>query len=112
MSKIQTLNAEGNQTLKAKTTTMNTYKEKIILTYRHLIEVHEELLTRIINVGMAGDYAEVNEVFEEGDNFKFDLEMFRETKDQNLQKLISFFDDLEDLMNSLVNINGIKDEDI
>jgi hypothetical protein len=91
---------------------MNTYKEKIILTYRHLIEVHEELLTRIINVGMAGDYAEVNEVFEEGDNFKFDLEMFRKTGDQNLNKLISFFDELEVLMNSLANINGITEEEL
>ena len=31
------------------------YREKIILTYRHLLEVHEELLTRIINVEMTGD---------------------------------------------------------
>ena len=61
---------------------------------------------------MAGDYAEVNTIFEEGDTFKFDLEMFRETEDQNLQKLISFFDELEILMNSLVNINGITDEEI
>lgn len=61
---------------------------------------------------MAGDYAEVNQVFEEGESFKFDLEMFRKTEDQNLQKLITFFDDLEDLMNSLANINGITEEEI
>jgi hypothetical protein len=91
---------------------MSTYKEKIILTYRHLIEVHEELLTRIINLGMAGDYAEVNEIFEEWESFKFDLEMFRTTEDQNLQKLFSIFDDLEDLMNYLVNINGITEKQI
>lgn len=91
---------------------MTTYKEKIILTYRHLIEVHEELLTRIINVGMAGDHADVNTTFEVGDTFKFDLEMFRETEDQNLNKLISFFDELEVLMNSLANVNGITIEEI
>ena len=66
------------------------YREKIILTYRHLLEVHEELLTRIINVGMAGEFAEVNSVFEAGDEFQFDPEMFRETTDINLLKLISF----------------------
>lgn len=76
------------------------------------MEVHEELLERIINLGMAGDYEEVNELFEEGDTFKFDLEMFRETEDQNLQKLISFFDQLEEVMNSLANINGITKNEL
>ena len=88
------------------------YREKIFLTYRHLLEVHEELLTRIINLGMAGDYSEVNKVFEEGDTYKFDLEMFRETEDQNLLKLIAFFDELEHLMKSLSNINGLTEEDL
>ena len=91
---------------------MSTYREKIILTYRHLLEVHEELLTRIINVGMTGELAEINEVFEAGDEFQFDLAMFRETKDINLQKLIPFFDKLEDLMNFLANINAITEEEL
>ena len=88
------------------------YREKIILTYRHLLEAHEELLTRIINVGMTGDFAEVNEVFEPGDEFQFDLEMFRETEDINLKKLIAFFDELENLMNSLANINALTEEEL
>ena len=91
---------------------MTAYREKIILSYRHLLEVHEELLTRIINIGMAGDFAEVNEVFEAGDEFQFDLEMFRETKDINLQKLIAFFDQLETLMNSLATINGLTEAEL
>ena len=36
------------------------YREKIILTYRHLLEVHEELLTRTINVAMTGEFSEIN----------------------------------------------------
>ena len=88
------------------------YRDKIILTYRHLLEVHEELLTRIINVGMAGDFAEVNAVFEAGDEFQFDLEMFRDTGDINLKQLISFFDELENLMNSLANLNGLTAEEL
>ncbi len=61
---------------------------------------------------MAGDYAEVNEVFEEGESFKFDLEMFRTTEDKNLQKVITFFDELEILMNFLANINAITEEEL
>ena len=91
---------------------MSEYREKIILTYRHLLEMHEELLTRIINVGMTGEYSEVNTVFKPGDTYKFDLEQFRGTQDNNLNKLLTFFDELENLMNSLANINGITEEEL
>lgn len=88
------------------------YRDKIILTYRQLLETHEELMERIINVGMTGQFAEVNEVFQPGDTFKFDLEMFRDSKDQNLQLLLGLFDELENVMNTLANINGITEEEL
>lgn len=88
------------------------YRNKIILTYRALLETHEELMERIINVGMTGQFAEVNEVFQPGDTFKFDLEMFRDSKDQNLQLLLRFFDELENVMNTLANVNGITEEEL
>ena len=42
---------------------MSVYREKIILTYKYLLEVHEELLTCTIYVGMTGELADVNKVF-------------------------------------------------
>jgi len=91
---------------------MSVYREKIILTYKYLLEVHEELLTRTINVGMTGELAEVNRVFAVGDTYNFDVEQFRGTPDINLNKLIGFYDELENLMNSLSNINGITEEEL
>jgi len=91
---------------------MNPYREKIILSYKFLIKAHEELLTRTINVWMLGELAEVNSVNEEGDIFNFDPEMFRDSKDQNVQLLLNYFDNLEDLMNSLANINAITEEEL
>ena len=88
------------------------YRNKIILTYRALLEIHEELMERIINMGMTGEFAEINEIFREGDTFKFDLEMFRDSKDQNLQLLLGFFDELENVMNTLANVNGITEEEL
>ncbi|WP_209310195.1 hypothetical protein, partial [Salinimicrobium oceani] len=88
------------------------YRDKIILTYRQLLETHEELMERIINVGMTGEFAEINEIFREGDTFKFDLEMFRDSKDQNLQLLLGLFDELENVMNTLANVNGITEEEL
>ena len=88
------------------------YRNKIILTYRALLDAHEELMERIINMGMTGEFAEINEIFQEGDTFKFDLEMFRDSKDQNLQLLFNLFDKLEETMNSLANINGITEDEL
>lgn len=61
---------------------------------------------------MLGEYAEINSVFREGDTFKFDLEMFRDSKDQNLLLLFDLFDRLEEAMNTLANINGITEEEL
>ena len=38
--------------------------------------------------------------------------MFRETKDENVKKLLAFHDELEELMNSLANINAITEEEL
>ena len=91
---------------------MEAYREKLIMTYNHLLEVHEELLTRIINVGMTGPLVEINATFEKNDQFQFDKEMFRETNDQNLNLLLELHDRLEDTMNSFANINNITKEEL
>ena len=61
---------------------------------------------------MLGELAEVNKVFAVGDTYNFDIEQFRGTPDTNLNMLIDFFDKLEDLMNSLANINAITEEEL
>lgn len=91
---------------------MEPYREKILLTYKFLLKTHEELLTRTINVGMLGEIAEVNKVFAVGDTYNFDIEQFKGTSDTNLNKLIDFYDELENLMNSLANINAITEEEL
>jgi hypothetical protein len=91
---------------------MKPYREKILLTYKFLLETHEELQTRTINVGMTGVMADVNSVFKEGDTYNFDMDQFRDTSDTNLNLLVSFFDELETVMNSLANLNDITEEEL
>lgn len=91
---------------------MKPYREKILLTYKFLLEAHEELHTRIVNVGMTGVMADINNVFEEGDTYTFDMDQFRNTSDTNLNLLLNFFDELETLMNSLANLNNITEEEL
>ncbi len=91
---------------------MKPYREKILMTYKFLLETHEELQTRTINVGMTGVMADVNSVFKEGDTYNFDMDQFRGTSDTNLNKLLDFFDELETVMNSLANLNDITEEEL
>lgn len=91
---------------------MEPYREKLVLTYNYLLDVHEELLTRTINVVMTEELEDINRTFKAGDTFKFDKEMFRDSKDQNVIRLINFHDDLETFMNSFANINGLTEEEL
>lgn len=74
--------------------------------------MHEELLTRIINVGMTGELEEINQVFEKDDTFEFNKEMFRESNDQNLNLLLGLHDNIEDTMNCFANLNNITQEEL
>lgn len=91
---------------------MEPYREKLVLTYNYLLTVHEELLTRTINIAMSGDLENINSCFKAGDTFKFDKEMFRDSKDQNVIGMIDFHNDLETFMNSFANINGLSEEEL
>jgi predicted HicB family RNase H-like nuclease len=63
-------------------------------------------------VGMTGEMADIIKTFIVGDTYDFDIEQFKGKPDINLNKLIGFYDELENLMNSLSNINGITDEEL
>lgn len=91
---------------------MEPYREKIIQTYKYLLEIHEELLTRTINFAMTGELEDINSTFKAGETFQFDKEMFRGTTDQNFRLLLVLHDDLENRMNSFANINGLTEEEL
>ena len=91
---------------------MEAYREKLIMTYRELLNFDLGLLARIINVGMTGELEEINKTFQKDDIFQFDKEMFRGTKDQNLNMLLDLHDNLEDTMTSYANLNNITQEEL
>ncbi len=91
---------------------MSVYRDKLLMAYKYLLKVHEELLTRTINVAMTGEMADINKTFIAGDTYDFDIEQFTGTRDINLNKLIGFYDELVNLMNSLSNLNGITEEEL
>lgn len=61
---------------------------------------------------MTGELKDLNEAFDIGDTYNFDIEQFKGTNDVNLNRLIEFYEELENLMNSMANINAITEEDL
>jgi hypothetical protein len=91
---------------------MSDYRENIISTYQYFISVRNELITHSINIAMAGELKEIDQVFEVGDTFAFDIDQLRGSNDINLNNVIDLYDKLELLMNSTANINAITEEDL
>lgn len=88
------------------------YRQRLIEAYKSLITIRENLFTSSLNIAMAGELKEIDEVFDEGDTFKFEIEHFKNTSDIILSKLIEFIEKLENLMNSIANINAIKETEL
>lgn len=91
---------------------MSAYRNSILNTYKYLISVRNELITHSLNIAMTGEMNDFDKAFEVGDIYSFDIEQFKGTNDINLNKLIDFHDELENLMNSFSNINSIKEQDL
>ena len=88
------------------------YRERLIGAYKTLISIRVELFTSALNIAMAGELQEIDRVFEEGEVYNFEIEHLKSTNDINLTKLIEFHEQLDNLMNSIANINTIKESEL
>ena len=91
---------------------MTPYRQNLALTYNVLLEMHEKLFTRIINLEMQGDLADISHSFQVGDSYQFEMEQFRDSRDPNVQLLVAFHDQLEETMDTLANINVITQQEL
>lgn len=91
---------------------MDTYREKLIMSYLCIKTSQEDLMDRIVNVGMAGEYHDIGKTFSPEDSYEFDILQFRNTEDITLNTLIHLFDEMEDAKETIKNVNAITDEEI
>ena len=91
---------------------MDTYREKVIISYLCIRTSQEDLMDRIVNVGMAGEYHDIGKTFSPEDSYEFDILQFRNTEDITLNTLIHLFDEMEDAKETIKNVNAITDEEI
>lgn len=88
------------------------YRNRLIEAYKGLISFHRDFFLASLNLAMVGQLKEVDEVFEIGDTYNFDIEHLKGTNDTNLNKFLEFYEQLENLMNFVANVNAIKEIDL
>lgn len=91
---------------------METYREKVIMSYLGIKTSQEDLMDRIINVGMEGEYKEIGKTFSPEDSYVFDILQFRNTDDITLNTLLALYDDMEQAKDLILNVNAITEEEI
>ena len=65
-----------------------------------------------LNLLMNNELKEVNEIFEEGDVYEFDINHLNNSKDLNVQLIVGTLREIRNSIDSLQNINLIKDSEI
>jgi hypothetical protein len=88
-----------------------TYRDNLIVAVNNLIEFENNLFNDLLNVAMSNEYKEIDDTFEIGDEFNFSLEHFENSNDQNVIKLVNLIKEIRQSVETIMNINNIKEND-
>ena len=88
------------------------YREFIIQTINTLVECDNQIFTEGLNLLMNNELKQIDEVFEEGDVFEFSINHLENSTDTNVQLILKTIKEIRQTINSLQNLNLIKDEEI
>ncbi len=88
------------------------YRNSVIESLQVLENVRNQVFTQVVNLASHGEYKEVLDVFEEGDEYTFDMSQFEESVDVNIRKLMNLCHDIELVYNSIQNVNAVGGEEL
>jgi hypothetical protein len=91
---------------------MENNKTKIIEVIENLVEARDIIFTQIVNLAMAGEMNHIESAFDIGEGYNFSLAHFEDVEDINVQKLVSLCKQSEKTIFSLMNLNGINENEV
>lgn len=91
---------------------MDNNKTKILETIENLVEARDIIFTQIVNLSMSGEMNHIDSAFDVGESYRFTLSHFEDVEDINVQKLVSLCKKLEETVFTLMNLNGINENEI
>lgn len=91
---------------------MDDHKTQILETIENLIDAREIIFTQIVNWAMSGEMSHLEDIVDIGEKYPFHLNHFKGVKDINVQKLVSLCKKTEETIFTLMNLNGISENEV
>lgn len=91
---------------------MKSHKIQIIETLENLSEARNIVFTQIVNLSLTGELKEIENTFDIGDKYSFNLKQFENTKDINVKKLVKLCKKIEETFFTIMDLNGINENDV
>lgn len=89
-----------------------TYQDFLIETINNLEHFEQNIFTDTLNLLMHGNLKEVNNVFEINDVYNFNINHLENSKDKNVETLVTLIKNIEKTIKSLKENNNINDNEI
>lgn len=88
------------------------YRDTIIEALNKIEFAQTRMFSAMVNVGMAGELVDLNSAFDLGEVVNFEVEMFEDSGDANLDIIIKVIRHLEKAKQSLMNLNAVSEDEL
>lgn len=89
-----------------------TYRENLLEGYHYLGAIRNVVFENAINIAMSGELKDFNDTVDVGESYNVELKHLKGTNDINLNKFIELFEKVDEMMKSIIILNGITDEEL
>ena len=88
------------------------YRRYLKKTIHILFDSEEQLFSAAVNLLMSGEMKEIDEVFEIGDDYEFNMNHLKTSDDINVNQIFKAIEKIRSTVEFLMNVNNITDNDI
>ena len=88
------------------------YRIRLVESINALIYFQGQIFSDALNLLMANEMKEIDEVFEKGDTYEFNIDHLKLSDDANVNQLVKSIELLRESVEILMNSNNITDENL
>lgn len=88
------------------------YRSQLIATVNYLIHVRHTIFGETLNLAMLGDLKEINDSFDEGDVYKFELAHLKDLPDVNVERMVSLIEQIQTTIDLVIVDNKLEEDEL
>lgn len=88
------------------------YRTHLIESVQTLIRFHQQLFEAALNLEMSGNLKSIDDTFEVGDTYVFEITQLQASGDNNVQTLLRLHKIVEEAIDSTKNLNALSASDL